>query len=50
MAHLAGISKGFDTNQRKKTKEKVKGKNRENFILRLSASLERALEGEFNLF
>ncbi|MHA1544428.1 MAG: hypothetical protein ACTSU8_04780 [Alphaproteobacteria bacterium] len=50
MAHSAGISKGFDTGRRKNTKEKVKDQNRENFLLRLSASLARALEGEFHLY
>lgn len=50
MAYSAGISKGFGTGRRKNTKEKVKGKNLENFLLRLSASLARALEGEFHLF
>lgn len=50
MGHSAGISQGFKANQGKKTRKGVKSKNRESIILRLSASLARALEGEFHLY
>lgn len=50
MGHLAGILLGFEAGQRKRARKGIKSKTRERFILRLSASLARALEGEFNLF
>lgn len=50
MGQFLSIALGFDAGKGKKPKEAAKSKNRENIIFRLSASLARALEGEFNLY
>ena len=50
MGHSANISLGIQGGKAKKAKRVTKAKNQENIILRLSASLARSLEGEFNLY